>query len=145
MLCEASEESRTTGGCSKAPSNAEKDDAVLGEGDGRGHMLGRREARRPGGGAAETQPPKDKRSRRGGVLLKWRELSEESEVSRRSAEDREGTAAVKHCAMIERAVAVLGRMRHDATTRRQSRDAGGWRGRGVARAELKPRPTSKKG
>ena len=103
MLSEESEKSRTTGGCAKAPSNAEKDDAVLGEGDGRGHMLGRREARRPGGGAAETQPPKDKRSRRGGVLWKWRELSE---VSRRRADDREEKEAVKHPATAERAVAV---------------------------------------
>ena len=59
-------------------------------------------------GAAETLTPKDKRSRRGGVLRQWRELSE---VSRRRAEDREGAKAVKHCTTIERAVAVEGRMR----------------------------------
>ena len=63
-------------------------------------MLGGAEAL----GIGRTQPPKDKRFRRGG-LWQWRELSEESElseVSSRRADDREGEAAVKHRATIER-------------------------------------------
>ena len=53
------------------------------EGVGRGSMLGQREARRVRGAPAETITPKDKRSRRGGVL-QWRELSEELEESEES-------------------------------------------------------------
>ena len=49
MLSEASEKSWTTGGGAEAPHNAEKTDAVLGEGVGRGRMLGRRKARRARG------------------------------------------------------------------------------------------------
>ena len=56
--------------------------------------------------AAETLTPKDKRSRRGWMPWQWRELSEESEVSRRRADDREEKEAVKHPATAERAVAV---------------------------------------
>ena len=69
-----------------------------------GALLGGAEAL----GIGRTQPPKDKRFRRG-ELWQWRELSEESElseVSSRRADDSEGKEAVKHCATIDGAVAV---------------------------------------
>ena len=50
-----------------------------------------------------------------------------------------------HCAMEERADVAWGGCGDDATTQRQSSDAGGRRGRGLARAQLKRCPTSKKG
>ena len=51
---------------------------------------------------------------------------------------------VKHCETAERAHAAWGGCGDDATTRGQNRNAGGRRWRGVARAELTRRPTSKK-
>ena len=90
--------------------------------------------------AAETLTPKDKRSRRGGMLWQWRELSGESEVSSRGADEGEGEEAVKHCATIERAVAMLGRMRRRCNHPKTKQGRGRWgRGRpGTGGAESPP-------
>ena len=53
-------------------------------------------------------------------------------------------AGVRHSATAERADAACGGCGDDATIRRQNRDAGVRRGGGLGRADLKPRPTSKK-